>query len=192
MQDKGRQPEQLVMVDDHDNIIGHDTRLALHSGSGRLHRAVSVFVQNQLGEVLLQRRSVNKMLWPGVWSTSCCGHPRRGEEYDDAAYRRVKEELGMTLGLQRLFTFSYFACDGTRGSEREICAVYIGVTEMRPVTNRAEIAAWKYVSAARLGQLLNRVPRVFTPWLHLEWELILSSFPEFILNPEGGKKSCEV
>ena len=81
------------------------TKLDCHEGDGVLHRAFSVFVFNSRGDSL-QQRSKLKMLWPGYWSNACCSHPRVGEDSKEAAHRRLKQELGLSMELSFLYKFS--------------------------------------------------------------------------------------
>ena len=73
--------EALIIVDAQDRILGHGTKAELHQGAGTLHRAFSIFLFNDAGDVLLQQRSADKPLWPGYWSNTCCSHPRRGTAF---------------------------------------------------------------------------------------------------------------
>ena len=118
--------EMLILVDEKDNITGYKNKLECHEGEGILHRAFSIFIFNDAGELLLQKRSAQKHLWPNYWSNSCCSHPRKGEELENATQRRLAEELGISTPLKHLFTFQYYAPYKNIGSEREMCAVFIG------------------------------------------------------------------
>ena len=95
------------MVDSDDNILGYKSKLECHQGKGILHRAFSIFIFNFSGELLLQQRSAQKLLWPSFWSNSCCSHPRPGEDIEEAAHRRLQEELGFDCPLQEVFSFTY-------------------------------------------------------------------------------------
>ncbi len=168
--------EELILVDDDDREIGYQTKGICHDGDGILHRAFSVFIFNSKGEVLLQQRHGSKRLWPEIWANSCCSHPRRGEVLEDAAHRRLQQELGLDCDLEHVFTFQYHARYGDLGSEREMCAVYVGSTDQQPEVNPTEVAAWRYVSPDRLDRELTETPEQFTPWLALEWERLRSEF----------------
>ena len=87
--------EKLILVDESDNILGYETKVKAHEGIGILHRAFSLFIFNDKKELLIQKRSQDKPLWPMFWANSVCSHPRKGEEYDTAIHRRLKEELGI-------------------------------------------------------------------------------------------------
>lgn len=164
--------EPLIVVDEQDNVLGYQSKTEVHQGAGILHRAFSVFLFNQRGELLLQRRSGTKPLWPLYWSNSCCSHPRREEALIEAAGRRVPEELGVAADVEFLFRFQYHASFGGHGSERELCSVFLGRTAEAIDANRHEIAAWEWTSVRRFEADLQRSPDAYTPWLKLEWALI--------------------
>ena len=125
--------EPLMLVDPSDNVIGFEEKLNAHKGDGKLHRAFSIFLFNDLGEVLLQRRSELKPLWPGYWSNTCCSHPRRGETLEEATRRRLREELDLSAKLTFLFKFEYQAQFENVGSEHELCSVFVGHVDGRPM-----------------------------------------------------------
>src|SRR5579872_2001083 len=87
--------EALILVDEADREVGHLSKAKCHDGQGVLHRAFSLLIFNDAGELLLQQRSAAKRLWPLYWSNSCCSHPRRAESMDSAIHRRLYEELGL-------------------------------------------------------------------------------------------------
>lgn len=163
--------EELILVDLDGREIGFATKADAHDGEGILHRAFSVFLTDADGRILLQQRAAGKRLWAGYWANSVCSHPRRGETMEVATQRRMAEELSVTTPLEYCFTFDYHARFGDLGSERELCAVYLGSVDASAITfNRTEIEAVRWVSAAELDRELADKPETFTPWLHLEWE----------------------
>ncbi len=162
----------LILVDAEDRELGYETKARCHDGAGILHRAFSVFLWNDRGELLLQQRSAEKRLWPGYWSNSCCSHPRKGEQLAAAALRRVHEELALTAELTWLFKFTYQAAFGTLGSEHELCSVFVGRTSALPTVDPSEIGAWRFVSHAELNRELSTSPERFTPWFKLEWQTL--------------------
>ncbi len=164
--------EQLIMVDSHDREVGYESKIICHEGQGILHRALSLFIFNSIGELLIQRRSGQKLLWPNYWSNSCCSHPRRGETTDAAAHRRLEQELRLTSELRYLYKFQYQARFGDIGSEHELCWVYIGKSSELVHVNSHEISDWRYISPARLNQEIAEKPEVFTPWFKMEWKRI--------------------
>lgn len=164
--------EPLILVDQNDNEIGNLPKDRCHDGAGQLHRAFSLFIFNNEGEVLLQQRSAQKRLWPMYWSNACCSHPRRGEDMEDAINRRLKQELGLTSELEFLYKFIYQARYDEHGSEHELCWVYLGRSRDTVVVNANEIADWRYVSVETLNAELEARPQDFTPWMKLEWHRI--------------------
>ena len=170
--------EELILVDSDDNEIGTLSKAHCHDGDGVLHRAFSLFIFNEAGELLLQQRSAEKRLWPLFWSNSCCSHPRHGETMEQAVERRLAQELGLECSLEYVYKFSYQAKFGDAGSEHELCSVFLGQTSDLPKVNATEIAATRYVSAATLAQELESSPDEFTPWFKLEWERLNGEFAE--------------
>ena len=173
--------EPLILVDENDRETGHLNKLDCHLGDGVLHRAFSVFLFNQTGEVILQQRSPEKMLWGGFWSNTCCSHPRRGESVLSAAVRRVDEELGMTVELSFLYKFIYKAEFGQIGTEHEFCWVLAGRTDETPRPNANEISGLKNMPPEKLDRELAENPAAYTPWLQLEWPRVRQEFLPRIL-----------
>jgi isopentenyl-diphosphate delta-isomerase len=161
--------EQLILVDRDDHEIGFLAKADVHRGRGTLHRAFSLFVFNPAGELLLQQRAMNKRLWPGYWSNSCCSHPRRGETMVSAVRRRLREELGLSVTMKFLFKFEYQSQFDTYGAEHELCWVYAGCNADPPRVNSQEIAAWRYLDPESLQVEIDCAPQTFTPWFRLSW-----------------------
>jgi isopentenyl-diphosphate delta-isomerase len=162
--------EPLILVDDADREIGHMGKLDCHQGHGVLHRAFSLFIFNDEGELLLQQRSDGKRLWPLYWSNSCCSHPRRGETMTSAVHRRLYEELGMECPLQFLFKFQYQAQYDASHAENELCSVFIGHNNGPARFNRNEIASCRWIHPEQLQvEITQRGGTDFTPWFKMEW-----------------------
>jgi len=170
--------ESLILVDELDREIGSCSKSECHEGSGKLHRAFSIFISNKHGEMLLQRRSGKKPLWPGYWSNACCSHPRRGEEMADAIYRRINQELGFECPLTYLYKFKYQAQYNEVGSENEYCWVYHGIYDGEVKVNRNEIADWRFVDLKEFEADLKTSPEIYTPWLKMEWLEIRKNYLE--------------
>ena len=177
--------ELLILVDEDDNQVGHLSKKECHDGEGRLHRAFSLFIFNDVGELLLQQRSAEKRLWPGYWSNSCCSHPRRGEGLEEAVSRRLSEELRMRCAARFLYKFSYQARYGEAGSEREVCSVYVGRSSDPVVANRHEISDWRWISTENLDGEMRSTPEVFTPWFIEEWPLVRNGHGELFGFPDS-------
>jgi isopentenyl-diphosphate delta-isomerase len=177
--------EELILVDEHDREIGFKPKADCHVGHGVLHRAFSIFVFNGADELLLQKRSATKPLWPNYWSNTCCSHPRRGESMEDAVQRRLKQELGFTCPLEFLYKFKYQADYGEQGAEHEFCWVYYGRYDGPVDVNVNEIADWRFVSVEDLERELATRPETFTPWFKLEWVHIKANHLAGMLQGTG-------
>jgi isopentenyl-diphosphate delta-isomerase len=170
--------EELILVDRDDNELGYLSKARCHDGGGVLHRAFSLFLFNDAGELLLQKRSDTKRLWPGFWSNSCCSHPRRGESMEIATMRRLGDELNIEATLEHIYHFCYTAEFGKAGSENELCHVYLGKVAGEAQPNDSEIAAIRFVSAGELDGELLRHPKRFTPWFKQEWRELAEHYRE--------------
>jgi len=168
--------EKLILVDEKDNVLGYESKDVCHNGDGILHRAFSIFIFNSQGELLLQQRSQEKRLWGLYWSNTCCSHPRKGETYEQATMRRLQEELGLKAPLKFLFKFQYQARFNNKGSENELCSVYVGKCDEPPSVNPNEIAAVRYIPPEDLEKEMQLYPDKFTPWFKMEWERIRKEF----------------
>jgi isopentenyl-diphosphate Delta-isomerase len=171
--DSSAEAESLILVDEADREVGFLSKERCHEGRGVLHRAFSLLIFNDRGELLLQRRSAAKRLWPHYWSNSCCSHPRQDETMDSAIHRRLYEELGLKCPLQFLFKFQYQAQFENVGAEHELCSVFIG-RSIGPVrADHNEIADVRWVSPDSLFREMQGAGVVsFTPWFTMEWERI--------------------
>ena len=168
--------EALILVDENDKEIGTALKEDCHLGHGLLHRAFSVFIFNEKREVLMQQRSREKMLWGQFWSNACCSHPRLGEAIDDAAHRRIKEELSLETNLDFLFKFKYQEQFKNIGSENELCHVFIGKCNQEPKVDSNEISDWKYLTIKELTCSIEENPSEFTPWLKIEWSEMMGIY----------------
>jgi isopentenyl-diphosphate delta-isomerase len=155
--------ERVILVDADDHEIGTAPKLEAHQ-SGQLHRAFSVFIRNSSGEILLQRRADGKYHSSGLWTNTCCGHPRPGETTSNAAQRRLAEEMGIAPSLTESGHFLYQA-DLDRGLiEHEIDHVFTGVFNGSPVPDSREVSEWKWISVPALRDWVSRDPGAFTAW----------------------------
>jgi isopentenyl-diphosphate delta-isomerase len=164
--------EELILVDENDNEAGYLSKALAHDGGGILHRAFSVFLFNDNGELLLQRRAASKRLWPQFWSNSCCSHPRRGESLELATQRRLQDELNVHAELEYVYKFSYQADFGDLGAEHELCHVYLGKIHHEVQANGQEIDSIRFVSAVDLEAEFESARDQFTPWFLLEWDTL--------------------
>jgi len=174
--------EELILVDELDREIGCKAKSECHEGNGILHRAFSIFVFNSEDELLLQKRSADKSLWPNYWSNTCCSHPRRGESMEHAVSRRLSQELGFECHLEYLYKFKYHAQYGAVGAEHEYCWVYQGRYDGRVDVNVNEVADWRFIDINKLDMELEARPEQFTPWFKMEWTQIRNNFLDAILE----------
>lgn len=164
--------EKVVLVDELDKEIGIMEKLAAHQQS-TLHRAFSVCLFDEKGEMLLQRRADNKYHCAGLWTNTCCSHPRPGEEVKTAAKRRLLEEMGIEdVDLNKEFDFIYQATFDNGLFEHEFDHVFFGEFSGEPLINREEVEEWKYMSLEQIEEELNRYPEKYTPWFKIIIEKI--------------------
>jgi isopentenyl-diphosphate delta-isomerase len=164
--------DALILVDESDQGVGHLSKVLCHEGRGILHRAFSLLIFNDRGELLLQQRAASKRLWPLYWSNSCCSHPRRAETMEAAIQRRLWEELGLRCPLHFLFKFQYQAQFDETGAENELCSVFIGRSNAPVTINSDEILAWRWISPDALQREMAAAAGNFTPWFMIEWARI--------------------
>ncbi len=172
--------DELVLVDKEDRVVGSAYKEKCHDKGGILHRAFSIFIFNDKGQLLIQKRSELKRLWPLYWSNTCCSHPRADESYLDAAERRLEEELGLSCKLTYLYKFRYSAPYKNSGSENEICAVLIGKSNEDIAPNPKEISDHKWITIDELKKDIEQNPDKFTPWFKIEVKELFSSYKEQI------------
>jgi isopentenyl-diphosphate delta-isomerase len=170
--------EELILVDRNDREIGSLSKAKAHDGDGVLHRAFSLFLFNDDGELLLQQRGQGKRLWGGYWSNSCCSHPRVGESLQIATTRRLRDELNFETELEHVYWFCYEASFDGSGAENELCHVYLGRVSDEIRVNDSEIAAIRYLSPAALDAEFEQAPERYTPWFRQEWQELKQRYRE--------------
>lgn len=156
----------LILVDEFDNSIGSAGKMEVHR-SGLLHRAFSVLILNDKGEMLIHKRAGGKYHSGGLWTNACCSHPFPGEETINAAVRRVKEELGVNVGLKELFHFTYKANLDKGLIEHELDHVFIGYYSGGFDPDPMEIEELRFIDAASLEKEMVEFPEQFTVWFRI-------------------------
>jgi len=155
--------EFVVLVDEQDNAIGTMEKQQAHV-EGVLHRAFSIFIFNSEKELLLQKRASSKYHCGGLWTNTCCSHPRENESVVDAANRRLQEEMGMQSSLKPIFTFVYKAEFANGLTEHEFDHVYFGESNEMPSINNEEVEDFRFIGMKELQLEIKESPNNFTPW----------------------------
>ncbi|MCH8543568.1 MAG: isopentenyl-diphosphate Delta-isomerase [Alcanivorax sp.] len=156
---------EVILVDAEDRATGTLPKLEAHQ-SGRLHRAISVYLFNQGGELLMQRRAITKYHCGGQWANTCCSHPVPGETVAEAASRRLQEEMGLSVPLRALFSMVYRVPVSDGLEEHEFLHVFIGQCDEDPVPDPSEADAWAFMPLSTLQQDMQARPERYAPWLH--------------------------
>jgi isopentenyl-diphosphate Delta-isomerase len=158
--------ELLILVDEHDRELGGMDKLAVHQ-KGLLHRAFSIFIFNSKGELLLQQRADAKYHSGGLWTNTCCSHPRLGEELIEAVDRRLEEEMGMRCHTDFKFSFIYKMEFQNGLTEHELDHVYFGRSDDLPDANPLEVKDFKYIRLDDLNREIEQNPDEFSAWLKI-------------------------
>jgi len=158
--------EQVILVDKFDLEIGVMGKSLAHE-LGELHRAISVFLFNKKGELLLQKRASSKYHSGGLWTNTCCSHPRPGEGNIDAATRRLKEEMGISAELFYTFSFSYRVHFDNGLIENEYDHVFMGSTKYLPKLNPEEAEDFKFISIPDVISNMEQKPKKYTEWFKI-------------------------
>lgn len=161
--------EEVILVDRHDRPVGVMEKLEAHQ-KGALHRAFSIFIFNSKKELLMQRRALDKYHSPGLWSNTCCSHPRPGEDTLAAAKRRLNEEMGMDAELHYKAHFIYRAQFDNQLTEHEYDHVFLGLTNQEPVINRDEVHSYQWLAPEKIKSLISSDPEKYTVWFKIAME----------------------
>jgi isopentenyl-diphosphate delta-isomerase len=160
--------EQVILVNEQDHPIGLMEKMEVHE-KALLHRAFSVFVFNQQGELLLQQRAFSKYHSAGLWTNTCCSHPRPDEKTADAANRRLLEEMGFTTPLEKIFDFIYTANFDNGLTEHEFDHVFIGFYDGAIKPNPTEVSSFIYSTLALIDAQLITTPHIYTEWFKIAY-----------------------
>jgi isopentenyl-diphosphate delta-isomerase len=160
--------ELLVLVDGQDRRVGVAPKMAAHVHGWR-HRAFSVFVFNDRHELLLQQRSPAKYHSGGLWTNTCCGHPRPGEPVARAAHRRLREEMGFDCQLREIGPIQYSLDVGNGLVEREYLHVFVGEWNGRPEPAVDEVSEWQWCAPSAIDAALATQASRYTAWFPLTW-----------------------
>lgn len=176
---------QVILVNERDEPTGAMEKIEAHE-KGLLHRAFSVFIFNEHGEMLLQQRAPGKYHSPNLWTNACCSHPAPGEEVSAAAHRRLKEEMGFDTELEKAFAFTYRAEFENGLTEHEFDHVFVGRYNGPVNPDPLEVSRYRYLNLRELRKELQEQPGLFTEWFKIAYprleEYLANREPE-VLSP---------
>lgn len=163
--------QNVILVSEQDAAVGEMEKMEAHR-KGILHRAFSVFIFNSKGEMLLQRRALHKYHSGGLWSNACCSHPYPGEEVENAAVRRLNEELGFQTPVNKIFEFTYRAAFDNGLTEHEYDHVFTGEYNGMLNINPDEVSDYCFKDIEDIRTAMQSHPEKFTKWFHLIFDRI--------------------
>lgn len=177
--------EFVILVNRDDHVVGKAEKLFTHQHA-LLHRAFSIFLFRQQGkdlEILLQKRSPDKYHSGGLWTNTCCGHPRHHEILKYAAQRRLYEETRIRTELVEVGSFYYTASLNNQLTEKEIDHVFIGKYDGKlKKVNSHEVAALQWMNTVQLKAELKKKSETFTPWFKKALKVALPEIKQYSKN----------
>ncbi len=158
--------ELVVLVNERDEQVGLMPKMEAHE-KAVLHRAFSVFIFNESGELMLQQRAASKYHSPLLWTNTCCSHQRDGESNIAAGKRRLEEEMGFVTELEEVFSFQYKAPFDNGLTEHELDHVMIGYYNGNPKLNKDEVESYKWMSLEDVKSDIQKNPESYTEWFKI-------------------------
>jgi len=174
----------VILVNQEDEPIGTMPKMEAHE-KAELHRAFSVFILNDKGEVMLQQRAASKYHSPLLWTNTCCSHQRLGESNIEAGRRRLMEEMGIEVPLKELFSFIYKAPFDNGLTEHELDHVMVGFFNSEPEINKEEVENWKWMELNDIRVDMELNPARYTVW----FRIIFERFYDYISKESIGNES---
>ena len=165
--------EEVILVNEADEQIGVMEKMEAHE-KGLLHRAFSVFIFNDKGEMLLQQRALNKYHSGGLWTNACCSHPRPGEDTLQAAKRRLMEEMGIETSLTLKNSFTYKTAFENGLTEHEFDHIFIGTFNQEPKVNSTEVNSYCWKSVESVKNSVKQMPDIYTSWFKIALDKVFS------------------
>jgi isopentenyl-diphosphate Delta-isomerase len=163
--------DEVILVNEQDEQTGTIEKMEAHR-KALLHRAFSVFIFNDKGEMLLQQRAMGKYHSPGLWTNACCSHPRPGESVGEAAGRRLKEEMGIDVTIEKVFDFIYKTEFDNGLTEFEFDHVYTGTYNGDLQPDKQEVKDYCFRSIADIEEDLKNRPEKYTSWFKIALPLL--------------------
>lgn len=165
-------PEYVVLLDEQAQPTGAELKSEVHTDRTPYHLAFSSYILNAQGQILITRRALSKVAWPGVWTNSACGHPGlvadgQPESFTDTIIRRAEQELGTTVtNIRRVLAdFSYRAVDASGIVEWEFCPVFVADSAGDVNPQEDEVCDYRWVAPADLFAAVDATPWAFSPWM---------------------------
>ncbi len=156
----------LILVNEKDEPTGTMEKMEVHQ-KALLHRAFSIFIFNSKGDMLLHRRAFNKYHSAGLWTNACCSHPIDGQETITAATKRLQEEMGFTVSLQKAFDFTYKAALDNGLTEHEYDHVFIGYYDGEIHPDKEEVQDFCFVNMSAIQISIQTHPQKYTEWFKI-------------------------
>ncbi|MFT3682938.1 MAG: isopentenyl-diphosphate Delta-isomerase [Ferruginibacter sp.] len=164
----------VILVNEKDQQTGTMEKMEAHR-KALLHRAFSIFIFDEKGNMLLQKRAAGKYHSPGLWTNACCSHPQPGEDIVKAAEKRLYEEMGFTTPLEKKFSFTYKASFENGLTEYEYDHVFTGVYSGPVKPDAEEVSDYCFLTVADIKNALQEEPHLYTAWFKIAFPLLLSN-----------------
>ena len=171
--------QYVVLVDENNKRLGIQEKMHAHI-EAKHHRAFSIFVFNNKGELLLQQREISKYHCGGLWSNTVCSHPKPDENFWQATHRRLKEEMGFDCKLKKIFCFNYEVSFDNGITEKEHDCVFIGKYDGDVLPNKKEVMNYKWISPVILKKDILNNPGMYTEWFKIALDRVLIEFSLFL------------
>ena len=172
--------EQVILVNEKDEQIGTMSKLEAHE-KGVLHRAFSVFVLNDSGEMMMQQRAACKYHSPLLWTNTCCSHQRVGESNIEAGKRRLFEEMGFVTELKDVVSFIYKANFDNGLTEHEFDHVLVGTYNENPNINIDEVNNFEWMTLEQVKVDIELNPDIYTEWFKIIFDKFYKHLQEEIV-----------
>ncbi len=169
--------EEIILVDENDKQIGTGEKMDVHR-KGQLHRCFSIFIFNDKGQVMMQKRASGKYHCGSMWTNTCCSHQRVGEETLAAAHRRLEEEMGFDTEMKEIFTFIYRAEFDNGLTEHEFDHLLVGKYEGTVTPNPEEADGYEWIDAMDLKKDMEENPERYTVWSKIAYNKLLEKYPD--------------
>jgi len=171
----------LILVDEHDEQVGVMEKMEVHR-KALLHRAFSIFIFNSRGDMLLQQRALSKYHSAGLWTNACCSHPGNGQQTKDAAERRLQEEMGFSVSLQKVFDFTYKAAFENGLTEYEYDHVFTGIYDGDIFPDKDEVSDYCFMSMDEIKRSIQSHPGKYTEWFKIAFPRVEEYLARVLAN----------